>query len=127
MNISEEQTIMTTMATTTTTMATKNIIIAETTIIKYQKTIQLVMYPMMIMMAMMGTSLTTIKRIIAPKMRNTKMIMLMNLKVMVKIRMTSNKLKKILVQEEEETDRVCVKPYPVLIMENNLTGLIGIK
>ena len=111
----------------TTTTITKTKIMAGTTIMKYQKTIQLIMHPIMIMMSMMATPRITIKRIITPKMRNMKMIMLMNLEVMVKMRLTSNKLKKILVQEEEETDRVCIEPYLALITEKDLTALIGIK
>ena len=104
MNISEAQTITTTMMMTTTTTITKTKTMARTTKIKYQKTIQMVMHPMMIMMSMIAIRRITIKMImtpqeagiITPKMRSIKMIILMNLGVIVKIRMTSNKLKKIL-------------------------------
>ena len=85
------------------------------------------MHLMMIMITMMATPRITIKRIITPKMRNMKIIMLMNLEVMVKMRLTSNKLKKILVQEEEETDRVCTDLYPALTAEMHLPEITGIK
>ena len=96
---------MTMTMTTTTTTITKTVIMAGATIIKYQKKIQLVIYPMMIMTIMMATQRITMTMIITsqevgiitPNMRNMKMIMLMKLKVMVKMQMTSNKLKKILV------------------------------
>ena len=118
---------MMTMIMTTTTTITKTKTMAGTTIIKYQKTIQLVIHHMMIMITMMTTPRITMKMIIIQKMRNMKMIMLMNLEVMVKMRMTSINLKMIQVQEEEETDGVCIEPYPALIMEMDLTGLIGIE
>ena len=123
----EEQTIMTTMTMSTTMTVTKTKTMAGTTIIKYHKTIQLIIHPIMIMMSMMATPRLTIKRIINPKMRNMKMITLMNLEVMVKMRVTLNKMKKILVREEEETDKVCIEPYPALITEKDLTSLIGIE
>ena len=113
-----------TITITTTIMVTKTITMAGSTIIKYQKTIQLLMHLMMIMMAMMATLMITIRMImtpqetgtITPKMRNMKMTMLMNLEVMIKMQMTLNKLKKILVQEEEEADGVCTISYPALIL-----------
>ena len=93
MNISEAQTITTTMMMTTTTTITKTKTMARTTKIKYQKTIQLVLPHMMIMVSMMAIRKITIRMImtpqeagiITPKMRNMKMMMLMNLGVIVKI------------------------------------------
>ena len=77
----------------TTITKTKTKTMAGTTKIKYQKTIQMVMHHLMIMMSMMAIWKITIKMImtpqeagiINPKMRNIKMIMLMNMGVMVKI------------------------------------------
>ena len=100
---------MTTMTTLTKTKTMTGIIE-----FKYQKIIQMVMYHMMMIMSMMAIQRITIKMImthqeagiIISKMGNMKMIMLMNLGIMVKIQMTSNKSKKILVQEEEEIDGV---------------------
>ena len=83
---------------TTTTTETKTKTMVRTTIIKYQKTMQVVMHPMMIMIIMMATPRITMKIIITQKMRNTMMIMLMNLKIMVKMQMTSINLKMIKVQ-----------------------------
>ena len=91
--ISEEQAIMTKMMMTTTTKITKIKTIAGTTKIKYQKTIQMVMHHMMIVMSMMAIWRINIKMIMTPQeagiitltMRNMKMIMLVNLGVMVKI------------------------------------------
>ena len=93
MNISEEQTIITTMTMPTITIIMKTKNMAGTNIIKYQKIIQLVMHHMIIVMSIMATLRITIKMIITPleagiiiqKMRNMKMIMLINLEVMVKM------------------------------------------
>ena len=98
MNISEEQTITTTMMMTTRTMITKTKTIAGTTIIKYQKTIQVIIHPIMIMIIIMATPRITMKIIITQKIRNTMVIMLMNLKIMVKMQMTLINLKMIQVQ-----------------------------
>ena len=100
--------------TTITITKTKTKTMAGATEIKYQKAIQMVIHHMMIIMSMMAIWRITIKMnmipqeagIMTPKMRNMKMVMLMNLGMMVKIQITLNKLKKILVQEEEEIDRV---------------------
>ena len=81
----EEQTIMTTITMSTTKMVTKTETMAGTTIIKYQKRIQLIIYLIMIMVSMMAIPRITIKRIITPKMRNMKIITLMHLKVMIKM------------------------------------------
>ena len=119
---------------TTTTTITKTRTMAGTIIIKYQMIIQLVMHHMMIMISIMAIPKITIKMImthqkagiITPNMRNMKMTM-MNLKVMVEMQMTLNKMKKILVQQEEETDGVRTDPYPALITKMHLTGITGIK
>ena len=83
---------MTTTATITITK-TKFKIMTGTTIIKYQKTMQVVLHPMMIIITMMTTPRITMKIIITKKMRNMMMIMLMNLKLMIKIQITSINLK----------------------------------
>ena len=69
-----------------------------TTIIKYQKTMLVVLHPMIIIITMMATLRITMKLIITQKMRNMMMIMLMNLKIMIKIQVTSINLKMIQVQ-----------------------------
>ena len=64
--------------------------------------------------------------IITQNMRNMKIIMLMNLEMIVKMQMRSNKLKKMMIQEEEEADRVCAILYLTLITKMHLTEITGI-
>ena len=93
MNILEEEIIMTMMTMKTTTSIAKTKTVVETTIIKYQMMIQLVMHPMMMMIAMMATPSITIDMImthlkagmITQNMRNMKKIMLMNLEMVAKM------------------------------------------
>ena len=100
MKILEEQIIMTAMTMKTTTVITKIKTMTGTTIIKYQKTMEVVPNNMMVIITLITNPRVTMKIIITQKMRNMMMMMmmLMNLKIMIKIQMTSINLKMIQVQ-----------------------------
>ena len=76
---------MTTMTMTITTTIMKIKTMTGTTIIKYQKTTEVELHHMMIIITMMATPRITMKIIITQKVGNMMMIMLMNLKIVIKI------------------------------------------
>ena len=114
--------IMTTMTMTTMTTITKTKIMMGMTLIKYQKMMKAVPNRMMILTMVTNPKITMII-IITQKMRKMMMRILLNLKMMIKIQITSINLKNLQV-EIEETDIVFIDPYPVSMM---VSGLIGIE
>ena len=67
-----------------------------------------------------------VKIIITKKVRKILMKIVLYSKMMIKIELISTNMKNLQDNIEEEADVVCIDPYQALMVEINLTGLIGI-
>ena len=71
-----------------------------------------IVWKLMMIIIIMTNRKTTTRIIITQKMKKMMIITSMNLKMMIKIQMMIINLENLLVQKEEEADKVCIIPYP---------------